>query len=81
MSKIDFKLEITVDVVVTGEYTKGKDGVPYTRNGDPGDSPEPSEFEIARILLGGHDITTALKVAGFDMDSFNQQCLEEIEND
>lgn len=79
MSKHDLNCEITIDVVVTGDYTPGKDGESYTRSGDPGNAPEPSEFSICKVLLHGNDITKFLEAAGFDFNSLTTQCLMEVE--
>jgi hypothetical protein len=45
---------------VTGYYTPGRAGKMYKRNGDPGDPPEPEEFEVESIIVGGVDITEEL---------------------
>lgn len=45
---------------VTGYYTPGRAGTMYKRNGEPGDPPEPPEFELESIVVGGVDITEEL---------------------
>ena len=44
-------------LTISGYYTAGREGVQYKRNGDPGDPPEPEEFEIETIWIGSEDVT------------------------
>ncbi len=39
------------EVFITGEYYCGHPGCSYRRNGDPGDPPEPSDFEVKSSKL------------------------------
>lgn len=45
---------------VTGYYTPGRAATMYKRNGEPGDPPEPPEFELESIVVGGVDITDTM---------------------
>lgn len=44
-------------LTISGYYTEGREGVQYRSNGDPGDPPEPEEFEIETIKIGSEDVT------------------------
>lgn len=44
-------------LTVSGYYTAGREGVQYRRSGEPGDPPEPEEFEIETIKIGSEDVT------------------------
>jgi hypothetical protein len=70
---------------VTGFYTPGRAGTMYNRNGDPGDPPEPEEFDVESIVVGGVDITeelvgvckeTAFCKCGYDYPNFVDWWLE-----
>jgi hypothetical protein len=41
----------------------------YKRNGDPGDPPEPEEFDIESIVVGGVDITDTMMSASKELRS------------
>ena len=42
--------EVEVDVEVRGVYYPGSPGTWYRRNGDPGDPPEPAEWELTSVI-------------------------------
>ena len=44
-------------LTVSGYYTAGREGVQYQRSDEPGDPPEPEEFEIETIMVGTENIT------------------------
>lgn len=44
-------------LTISGYYTEGREGVQYRRSGEPGDPPEPEEFEIETIKIGSEDVT------------------------
>ena len=47
---IELKVRIRYDVI------KGHPGRWYLKNGDPGYTPEPDEFDIIHVFLNNHDI-------------------------
>jgi hypothetical protein len=82
MKKATIITTITLTVEVEGNYSPEFLGTFYTSNGDPGDPPEPSEYEITSIkLLSGTDITKILDDNNFDWQVFEQDCIAEIENE
>lgn len=52
----------------------------HRSNGDPGDPPEPSSFEINKVFWDGLDITKNLDQIDFDFYSLEEECINDIEN-
>lgn len=78
-TKVKIKISLEVEVDVFGEYSKGYPGVMYYGNGDPGYEEEPASFTIFEVQWDGLDITEKLSDMGFDFDSLESDCLEELE--
>ena len=66
---------------VIGQYIKGHPGSFYRSNGDPGDPPEPDQFEITNVIWDGLDITENLSNDNFDFYSLEEDCLEDIKDE
>jgi hypothetical protein len=81
MAKITMKIQLEIEVEVEGKYYKGSPGAKYRWNGDPGDAPEPPEFEISEVLWQGVDITEMLNEENFDFSSLESDCIEAINNE
>jgi len=76
---VERSIEITV--AVSGKYHPEVGGSFYRSNGDPGDPPEPAEFEIHKVTFAGVDITEALDASGFDWSSLEDAILDDCEED
>lgn len=76
---VERRIEITVEV--SGKYHPEIGGSFYRENGDPGDPPEPAEFEIHKVTLAGVDITEALDASGFDWSSLEDTILDECDGE
>ena len=76
---VERSIEITV--AVSGKYHPEVGGSFYRSNGDPGDPPEPAEFEIHKVTFAGVDITEALDASGFDWSSLEDTILDDCEED
>jgi hypothetical protein len=77
-SKQTIYLEIEVDV--EGHFSPGKPGTFYRSNGDPGDPPEPTEFQIEKVIWQGVDIAPMLDKDNFDFSSLEEDCIADIED-
>lgn len=71
------------ELVVTGNYSLGEPGRMYLPNGDPGYPPEPPEFEIYEITIGGVDSMAFIeccwnKDGGYVLDDIETRCLEKM---
>jgi len=75
------KIYLEIEVDVTGQYIKGHPGSFYRSNGDPGDPPEPDQFEITNVVWNGLDITEQLNDDNFDFYSLEEECLEDFSNE
>jgi hypothetical protein len=75
------KINLEIEVDVIGQYIKGHPGSFYRSNGDPGDPPEPDQFEITNVIWDGLDITENLSNDNFDFYSLEEDCLEDIKDE
>ena len=75
---VERSIEITV--AVSGKHHPEVGGSFYRSNGDPGDPPEPAEFEIHKVTFAGVDITAALDASGFDWSSLEDAILDDWED-
>jgi hypothetical protein len=75
------KISLEIEVDVIGQYIKGHPGTYYRSNGDPGDPPEPDQFEITNVIWGGLDITDHLSDDNFDFYELEEECLENIRDE
>ena len=60
------KILLTIEVEVTGTYTKGDPGLRTYPNGDPGYPPDSPSFDVEKVEYNGVDITKALTYQDFD---------------
>lgn len=44
-----------------GDYSRGRPGTWYKRNGDPGDPPEDASFDLCAVRVSGVDISEMLE--------------------
>lgn len=78
--KISKKITLEIEVEIEGKFYEGSPGSFYRSNGDPGDPPEPSSFEINKVIWDGLDITKNLDQIDFDFYSLEEECINDIEN-
>jgi len=71
---------LEIEVEIEGSYSAGRPGTFYRSNGDPGDPPEPAEFEIHSVKWQGVDISPMLDKENFDWFALEEEILEDIEN-
>lgn len=81
MTTTKMTLSIEIEVEVGGEYYNGCDGTFYRSNGDPGDAPEPPEFDILSILW--HEVNIApmlFKEGNFDFQLLSSDCIDKLKS-
>jgi hypothetical protein len=79
MTTIKKTIYIEIEVEVEGKYIKEQPGSFYRSNGDPGDPPEPAQFEIQSVKHGNKDITKHLDDINFDWYALEEEILDEID--
>ena len=78
--KMSKKITLEIEVEVEGKFYEGSPGSFYRSNGDPGDPPEPSSFEIDKVFWGDLDITKNLDKIDFDFYSLEEECINDVGN-
>lgn len=76
--KLTKTIYLEIEVEIEGNHSPGRPGTFYRSNGDPGDPPEPEEFEIQSVKWQGVDISSMLDKENFDWSSLEEEILEDI---
>ncbi len=87
MRKTALFLNYTVDLGIAGErecaftvnYYPGHPGSWYKRNGDPGDPPEPDDFEVIGAVCDGINIADLVSDYLQESDNFREAVAEAYE--